>query len=761
MMSESKRHWSLEGAARGAWAGLVVALAAALLDAGLAAGRIESLTGAQTAEIFVYATGLLGVLLVPWGVFVGIALAALYDAADHDLRGWLRALSGEPERDLRWSAGLWAGLVGVATLVVMTGAAHGLFLHDLNNKLLASVFAAILAVGSAGVAALSAVIALRAAPLLLRRLPLERLGKPYGLKLIGTLYVLFALGAVIVGVGFLRFYDPNIWSPGYIVQLALVVLGPALAFVLLTRFSARLTGHPAAVIVWLGAVVGLAYLPAVGFTADDPVRIASFEGTELERRALALYDVMGDRDGDGFSGLFGGPDCDDSSTRVNPSAFDEPGNGIDENCIGGDAQVLVREKRSSIPGRLLREVARTLASGGSAGCGATRRGPTRTIVDLKQKNIVFLIVDTMRQDRTGYAGYGREVTPELDKIATRSVVFRHAHSQAPNTPRSMPSIFSGRYPSEVAWKKRFQNFSPVRDDVTTVFEVLAAGGYVNHSVTSHWYFQEVRNLNAGFDNWDNTGWVDIAPSNTDVSSPRIYEKLPGHLDELMASGKPWTMFIHLADPHGRYMKHAGVVPDFGNELVDKYDQDLRFADVYVGKIWELLDSKGLLDTTAVVITSDHGEAFGEHGQHFHGQTIYDEILQVPLVMYLPGVEPIQIDTPVELIDIAPTLLDATGLAIPDSFSGRSLVPAIEEPSSFLPRPTYAEVLACPSWDEEIRALTQGELKLVWRVSKGFYELYNLTNDPTEQKNILRSNSEQAERMKAAMAQFVEQTLRRP
>src|SRR5262249_44615780 len=152
--------------------------------------------------------------------------------------------------------------------------------------------------------------------------------------------------------------------------------------------------------------------------------------------------------------------------------------------------------------------------------------------------------------------------------------------------------------------------------------------------------------------------------------------------------------------------------------------------------------------TAVVVFSDHGEAFGEHrfgGERmfFHGQTLYDELLRVPLMIRVPGVKPRVVAENVMLIDLGPTLLDLVKAPIPPSMHGRSLLPAMlgEPPRKEL---VYAELLPAPSWNHQWRVLVDGKWKLIQKLSENTTELYDLSTDPTEQRNLAATHKDEVE-----------------
>ena len=790
---QRRRGWFTSGLARGALAGLLTATTLGCFEAILAASRATDLGGSATITLGAYAIGLIGLVMVPFGAFVGAGLSAWFTNRKGTLGSWFNELACDHTADVTASSRLVGGLAAGGALLLFSAVFHYAVVHDLNNPLMASVFVAILMLASLTAAAFVGGIFTRASGGLISRLPFEALGRPHMTKFQGIAYLALGSAGIVGLLGFWRFYNPEVWAASFITAVVIALVGPGAFFALLSRADrrGRWSGHPIIPVFCMLVVVLLSLKPIFSFRDQEAIRAASLTETELERRLLAAYMAsVGDRDGDGYAGLFGGPDCNDANSDINPSAFDTPENGVDENCINGDAKAgrmrargantqLLDELTSALSmsveiGKLENyHMALQMRGAATADAGKiayemilsakTGRETGKTPPpELKAKgmNVMLIVIDTVRVDHLSMSGYERPTTPELDKLASKSIVFTHAYAHAPNTPRSVPSLVTSRYPSEIIWRKRAQNFSPVMDPNTTLFEVLQGAGYRNHFVGSHWYFRPYRNLQQGFHRkgYDNAGSLDIAPSNTDISSPRVMGRVKTHLKQLKRTGKPWSMMVHLADPHGRYMKHPGKVPNWGNKLMDKYDQELRFVDNHIGKLLKEIERLELDKNTIIIITSDHGEAFGEHKHHFHGQTLYEEILRVPLIIRVPGLNHVKVDTPVELIDIAPTVLDALKIEIPEEFRGRSLVAAMLDPKALAAQPVYAEHLACRSWDKEMRVLVDGQYKIYWRVTEGLFELYDLKADPGEQNDIFKKKKDVAERMKSMIAEFVEREL---
>jgi choline-sulfatase len=529
--------------------------------------------------------------------------------------------------------------------------------------------------------------------------------------------------------------------PVVAVAIAAVFYGP------LSTLRERIPRRGAIATVGLAIAVALPLI-ALG-TPSETTRTAVTEQSYIGARMVAALRKMIDRDGDGYSAFFGGPDCDDNNPNVHPGAVEIPGNGIDDNCVGGDAKI---EAPAPPPDAGAHAASATPAPGTPATGAAPAAGG---------KSVLVLFIDTLRYDRLGIAGYqrdGKSLTPRLDAFARQSVVFSRAYAQAPNTPRSVPSFMTSRYPSQVKVDKKFKNYATVLDDNQTLFEVLKPAGFTTIGESSHFYFCDRKkypescngvaswmksNITQGADEWDNTGALNIPESNHDIAGPRVVKKALAKLAELATAGTRFAMIVHLFEPHSTYMEHEGFkYTEHGTALLaQKYDYEIAYDDALIGQLLDALDANGLAASTTVVVMADHGEAFGAHivagkPAFFHGDTLYRELTNVPLMFRVPGAQPAMRDDVVQLIDIAPTIAALFGVPPAASWQGRSLLPALAR-KPLEPRPAFSELLPAPEWDHEAKAMVtaDGKHHVYYRISDSKWEIYDLTNDPDERVNI--------------------------
>ncbi len=459
---------------------------------------------------------------------------------------------------------------------------------------------------------------------------------------------------------------------------------------------------------------------ARALSLDPSVASAIERAAPLGRIGLALARRATDRDHDGASALFGGGDCDDEDPTRYPLAIDVPGNGIDEDCSGADLP-LPRAAPPAPPRR--------------------PRGAFPPDLDL-----VLITVDTLRID-LGFMGYARPVSPNLDALAARSTVFERAYSMASYTGKSLGPTMIGKYPSECLRDgAHFDTYYPAN---TFLAERLQSAGIRTMGAAPHWYFKPRYGLGQGMDVWDLSAMPSESAGDTDssVTSARLTDAAIRLLSDPGNTQGRFFLWVHYFDPHANYVPHAEA-PDFrpGAKSWAKplYDGEVWFTDHHLGRLFDFIESQPWGAKTAIVLTADHGEAFDEHGMNWHGVDLWEPLVRVPLIAYVPGMKPHRIAEKRSLIDLAPTLLDVMGLPqpAPGELSGQSNSAAIALPEEPVDeRDVYIDMPAGPQVSQH-RAFIHGDTPGLKLMAEGgpLYLLFDLARDPGELNDLSRDRA---------------------
>ena len=399
----------------------------------------------------------------------------------------------------------------------------------------------------------------------------------------------------------------------------------------------------------------------------------------------------------------------------------------------------------------------------------------------KPRNVIFILVDTLRADRLGAYGYSRPTSPNVDTFAAESLRFTSARSQASCTFPSANSILTSRYPSAFLGQPPPSTLG-IPQNIPSIAEILRDRGFRTAAVSASpvvrntpGRFNPGAGFGRGFESfheacvWRNAACVNRA------ALPLIQSDDP----------RPFFLYLHFMDPHGPYsppkthkrrwalgrpdkqfvrdgnpnpigdMIYKGA-PDPGatpadlQYLSDLYDEEIAFFDARFAELLQAIRDAGRMEDTILVFASDHGEEFLEHGHIKHCRTLFDSSIKTPLFLHIPGVEPRALDQPVQNLDLVPTLLDYLGIDAKGlAFEGESLRPLIEKTGEADPHQYGMQ--------GTLRSAADGRHKLIHDLGQGSYALYDLKGDPKEEKDTLRGERRIFHRLRQALTTWLGKT----
>lgn len=391
-------------------------------------------------------------------------------------------------------------------------------------------------------------------------------------------------------------------------------------------------------------------------------------------------------------------------------------------------------------------LALTALAGGTVAC----RGPSRLAQELAElegapappATIILISIDTLRADHLGVYGYPLPTSPELDELARDAVVFEDCRAQSSATLTSHASLMTSRLPRHHG--ASYDRSLALASGLSTLAAVLRSAGYRTAAVTGGGQLDPMFGLGHGFERY------------VVANSKKLARALPRALRWLRRNDRdPVFLFLHTYEVHHPYQApkllplfetdYQGTLPattsvelleeiNRGERTLDAadlahiihtYDASIRSMDRALGMLFDRLRNMGRYDDALIVVTSDHGEEFGEHGMvGWHSHTLHRELLRVPLLLKLPrslggGA---RIETPVRSIDIAPTILAAVGIDPPSSFAGLNL---LEKPERIEQQPAVSELDTAA----DVSSVSLGQ----WKLYDG--DLYDLEADPWEQSPL--------------------------
>jgi arylsulfatase A-like enzyme len=368
-------------------------------------------------------------------------------------------------------------------------------------------------------------------------------------------------------------------------------------------------------------------------------------------------------------------------------------------------------------------------------------------------NVVFISIDSLRPDHLSCYGYARKTSPNIDRLAREGVLFSNAFSTSSWTLPAHLSMLTSLYSLSHGVLTGNYSLDPER---ITLAEVLKKQGYATAGFVSAPYMDSIYGFDQGFDLYDDsingTGKKENRHGHKQITSPLLNNSIKKWLSE--NHQKRFFLFLHYFDVHYDYVPPSPFDtmfdPDYtGNvdarkyssnqtiryqmnsrdlaHIIALYDGEIAFTDHHVGEIFSSLRELNIYENTLIVLTSDHGEEFFEHGRKGHRHTLYDEVLRVPLIIKLPESrkQSHKMDQLVSLVDIMPTVLNALGLKPPEESQGRNLLDPNRPSDSFV----YSRL------QQKLVSVRSSHAKLIRDLKKRNHEFYNLIKDPEEKLNL--------------------------
>ncbi len=357
------------------------------------------------------------------------------------------------------------------------------------------------------------------------------------------------------------------------------------------------------------------------------------------------------------------------------------------------------------------------------------------------RHVVLFTLDTTRADRIGAYGYVRARTPRLDALARRGVRFDDAVTPSPITGPAHAAIFTGLYPARFG--VRDNATTPLPEEAVTLAERLSAQGFATGGFIGAFVLDRPYGFAQGFAAFEGFRRVESGrEANAQREGALVVDDALRWLTSVPVS-QPLFLWVHLYDPHAPY----GAPAPFGADFADRpYDGEVAYVDHQIGRVLDALEARGALADSLVVALADHGESLGEHGEDEHGVFLYEPVIRIPWIVAGPGAKAGHVVAEqVRAIDLVPTVLEALRLLPADGLDGESLLPLLQGGTRATVPAAYAESYY-PKWHygwSELRSVRADGWKAIDAPRP---ELYALTTDPNEAKNLYDTQRALADRM---------------
>ncbi len=388
------------------------------------------------------------------------------------------------------------------------------------------------------------------------------------------------------------------------------------------------------------------------------------------------------------------------------------------------------------------------------------RGPAASVSALRHANVLLVTLDTTRADHIGCYGYAKAQTPRLDRLAADGVLFEHCITPSAFTLPSHSTIMTGLYPPQHG--VRLNGDAALAQSNTTLAERLSAAGYRTGAFAGAFVLDGRWGLSQGFAHYDDQFHLG---KDQRLDLARVQRPADKVVDAALAwlgqeSAQPFFAWVHLYDAHTPYEPPEPFRSRFASgDARSLYDGEIAFADAQVGRLLDWVEARGLGERTIVVVVGDHGEGLGSHGEDEHGYYVYDYAVRVPLVMRVPGVKSTRVARQVRTVDLFPTVLELVTGEKAENIEGLSLAGLLAGRSEDTPRYAYSESMATHlqyGWSA-LYSLRSDSHKFIDAPRS---ELYELTSDPNESRNLLDDQRRIARQLKDELTRIRQEGERR-
>lgn len=388
-----------------------------------------------------------------------------------------------------------------------------------------------------------------------------------------------------------------------------------------------------------------------------------------------------------------------------------------------------------------------------------------SISSSKKTNVILITIDTLRRDHLPCYGYRLNTAPNISSLARESIKFNDAISQSSWTLPALASIMTGMYPHR---HRAVKPSTPIDKRMTMLAEYIKKSGYKTAGFVSHIFASEKYGFNKGFSTFDSSNAKDSEWRTTSENITNL------GINWLKKTNKKFFLWLHYFDPHDEYIFYKSIDFKYTNTInenenlifsgwndypnpyleycnknkekyISLYDGEIFNTDYYIGEFISFLKKHKYLRNTIIVLTSDHGESFNSYGLYGHDNFLYSDLINVPLIIYIPKVKHEVITNVCETKDIMPTILDLLDIEKPEYLNNNLLSEKRDLAFSDVENknPNRKVAIINNSW------------KLIYTVKERLFELYDLKEDPGEMNNLAKSNPPVVDTLKKVLLDTME------